>query len=561
VPSGARPGDSETDGIAPESVLAIDNVLFDLPVASASTRGLAAFVDYLTIGFVMAVVVTVALFAGHGLGLRSMWWVAGLILALFALNYGFFAGFEIATKGQTPGKRLLGLRVVSRYGSRAGTAAVLVRNAVRDIDVVIGAPLMVLDPLSRRLGDRLAGTLVIRARASATAVVRRVPRSWTPEQIAALESFLQRRSELLPERAERLALSLLAAIERDEPSLLADEVSFPDPIARLEASVNRGAGAMSYTRLVRQRTPVWDEFERLLGQADEAALSHGALESLAMLYRQVLHDYALLRHRFRGTAAAERLLHLALEGTHALRLETDENLVGVAVFFTRSFPRAFRRYVPHLGVMVLLFFSAAVLGFSLTVLRPAVGLGLLGPDAVRGLKEGQLWTEALFSVVPPGLASSAIATNNMAVALTGWAGGALAGLGALHVVLMNGFFLGAIVAATWHYSMADKLLEFVSAHGPLEITLILVTAAAGLGMGEALLAARDRPRRDALVDAARSAVIVLIGCLPWFLVLGFVESFLSPAPTIPPSLKLALGLALEGLFLCLAWNPFLKETR
>jgi uncharacterized membrane protein SpoIIM required for sporulation len=316
---------------------------------------------------------------------------------------------------------------------------------------------------------------------------------------------------------------------------------------------------MSYARFLRQRGPVWDEFERLLTDSRDAPLSHAALERLAFLYRQVLHDHAILRQRFARTAAAQRVSLLALEGTHTLRLEPDDHIVGPVRFFARSFPRAFRHHAPHLGVAVVLFVTAFVLGFCMTALRPTVGLALLGPEAARGLKEGQLWTESIFSVIPPAFASSAIATNNMTVALTAWTGGVLAGVGALHVVLLNGFLLGAILAATWRYSMADKLLDFVSAHGPLEITLILVCAAAGLGMGEALVAAGDLPRRDALVAAGRRALVVLIGCLPWFLLLGVVEGFVSPSALATP-LKIALGLALEALFLALAWNPFLNEA-
>jgi uncharacterized membrane protein SpoIIM required for sporulation len=316
---------------------------------------------------------------------------------------------------------------------------------------------------------------------------------------------------------------------------------------------------MSYARFIRQRSAAWDEFERVLASLTETRLGHAALENLAFLYRQILHDHAVVSYRYPRTAAAERLRHLALEGTHTLRVETDEHVVGPVRFLTRSFPRAFRRHLPHLVVTVVLFFSAMALGFCMTALRPAVGLTLLGPEKVKGLEEGRLWTESLVSTIPPALSTSAIATNNMSVALTGWAGGALAGIGALHVVLLNGFLLGAVLAATWHYGLAAGLLEFVSAHGPLEITLILVTAAAGLGVGQALVAADDRPRREALAEAGQRAIVVLVGCLPWFVVLGLVEGLISPSPQVPAPLKLGLGLLLEALFLFLAWNPSLEK--
>jgi hypothetical protein len=69
----------------------------------------------------------------------------------------------------------------------------------------------------------------------------------------------------------------------------------------------------------------------------------------------------------------------------------------------------------------------------------------------------------------------------------------------------------------------------------------------------------DRPRRLAAGDAARTALALLLGCLPFFVVLAVVEAVLSPAPGVPAALKVAVGLALEAVFLGLAWNPLLPE--
>ena len=218
-----------------------------------------------------------------------------------------------------------------------------------------------------------------------------------------------------------------------------------------------------------------------------------------------------------------------------------------------------RRLGPHLSVATVLFASSALIGLSLAIVQPSMGAAFLGPEAMAGLREGRLWTEALTTTIPPAVSSSAIATNNMGVAIMAWAGGALAGLGALWIVLLNGFMLGAIVGATLPYAMAGRLLEFVAAHGPLELTLIVVSAAAGLAMGQALVAASDRPRRDVVREAAGRSLVVLGGCLPWFVLLGLVEGLISPAPAVAPELKVLIGVSLWLLFVLLAWNPFLRE--
>ena len=78
-------------------------------------------------------------------------------------------------------------------------------------------------------------------------------------------------------------------------------------------------------------------------------------------------------------------------------------------------------------------------------------------------------------------------------------------------------------------------------------------------MGRALVAADDRPRTVAVREAALSSLTVLLGCLPWFVVLALVEVFISPSPTVPAGVKLTLGLALEGAFLALALRPVSSE--
>ncbi|PYQ57341.1 MAG: hypothetical protein DMF53_23005 [Acidobacteria bacterium] len=316
---------------------------------------------------------------------------------------------------------------------------------------------------------------------------------------------------------------------------------------------------MDYARFIRLRRPLWDAFDGELAAARGMRnVGYDGLEEMALRYRQVLHDHALAAARFPGTAAARRLQALALAGTRRLTGE-GRRRTGAVAFFLRTFPAAFQRQRDLILIALALFLLGALWGLAMAVLRPELGLLFLGPDAVRGLEEGRLWTESLVTTVPPSVSSSGIATNNITVALTSWGGGVLAGLVPLYIVLFNGLLLGAVVGVTLHYSMAGELLRFIAAHGILELTLILICSAAGLGIGRALVAAGDVPRPLALRAATRDALAVLLGCLPWFLVLALVEVFVSPSPEIPAGAKLVLGLALEGAFLALALRPVSLE--
>jgi uncharacterized membrane protein SpoIIM required for sporulation len=320
---------------------------------------------------------------------------------------------------------------------------------------------------------------------------------------------------------------------------------------------------MDYARFVRLRRPLWEKLEaRLAGlAARQKQMTHADLEETALLYRQVLHDHALSAARYPGTAAAERLRGLAIDGTHLLVSGRTERAGGIAQFFSRTFPEAFRRQLDLTGIALALFLLAAVWGLAVTAVQPGLGAAFLGPEAVAGLAEGKMWTDSLVSTVPPALSSSRIATNNISVALSAWSGGILAGVVPLYVALLNGLLLGSILGLTSHYSMAGELLEFISAHGPLEISLILVCCGAGLGIGRAVVVSGDLPRSLALRAAARDALTVLLGCVPWFVVLALVEVLVSPSPDLPAPFKLAVGISLEALFLAVAILPGRPQER
>lgn len=132
-----------------------------LRAAGAAPRALAWLID---LGIRVGVFITLAIFisllgeAGQGL----------LLILMFALMWVYPIVFELFMDGQTPGKRTLGLRVVHANGTPIGFTASLIRNLMRTVDALpvgyaFGFASCVVDPQARRLGDLVAGTLVVHA--------------------------------------------------------------------------------------------------------------------------------------------------------------------------------------------------------------------------------------------------------------------------------------------------------------------------------------------------------------------------------------------------------------
>jgi uncharacterized RDD family membrane protein YckC len=137
-------------------------------IAGAGSRTAAASVDLLIFGFVALVAgLVLAIARRFGLGGPEEF-LFGLFLGgvvLLGLAYPFL--FHVLDHGQTPGKKLLGIRVLSADGSPARTVQHLLRSLILLIDVLpvpvpIGLLLAAVTPRHTRLGDLAAGTLVLR---------------------------------------------------------------------------------------------------------------------------------------------------------------------------------------------------------------------------------------------------------------------------------------------------------------------------------------------------------------------------------------------------------------
>jgi uncharacterized RDD family membrane protein YckC len=207
-------------GIAAETVFGLDNAPLTLPVAGVGSRVLAGFLDGLIQG-VLQIGWLIACFWKAGVVGHGTWRYVVYAFGAFLLDWAYFAGTEILMRGRTPGKKMVGLRVVSRSGGTASAGALAVRNLLRPVDLLVGVPMMALDPLARRLGDRMAGTLVVHDRAAADEpLLRKIPIGWQAEDVALVESLLRRAGDLEGSRADAMAYRVIERLEREEPSFL-----------------------------------------------------------------------------------------------------------------------------------------------------------------------------------------------------------------------------------------------------------------------------------------------------------------------------------------------------
>ena len=179
------------DAAALETVVAIETpeqIALEVEIAGVGSRFVAYAIDFLWQSVILAAAVlgAIALATAEGLPLTTKnpkdlflthWAMALFSLTYFAVNFGYFTVFEMLWRGQSPGKRQLGLRVMREGGYPLTFAASFLRNLLRIVDFlplgyVVGVTAAVLGPRWQRLGDLAARTWVVREHPEGTTRLR-----------------------------------------------------------------------------------------------------------------------------------------------------------------------------------------------------------------------------------------------------------------------------------------------------------------------------------------------------------------------------------------------------
>jgi uncharacterized membrane protein SpoIIM required for sporulation/uncharacterized RDD family membrane protein YckC len=531
-----------------------EHVILDYEVAGIGSRTLAAVADWLIL-LVLAVVIVLSLGLWRGL---SNWVLALQLLLLYALVWGYFTCFEGLLRGRTPGKRWMGIRVIRDTGHAVTFSDAAARNLLLPVDLfcLLGVFLIAVHPKAKRLGDLVAGTVVVRDQpAAVAATAERSSTSGLAEESALgppllsdaefrlLREFAHRVAELPVAVRERLARELVARVAQRFPERSANEVGFlqrlyQDERARRQGRFGaRAAGRQGGVaeRLVAQKSERWSQFQRLAERVSREgldALSAEELPDFAARYREVAADLARARTYGADPVTRIRLERLVSAGHNALYREERRTWRRLWSFIARECPGAIVASWRYVALAFLVFSLPALGGFALLRERPGLAPELL-PDVMIERAEAGLARQAAgkgyveTEAAQRPLVASGIIGNNIRVAFSCFAGGIFFGIGSLVLLAFNGLEIGAISGHFANLGLLRYLWTFIIGHGVLELFAIWVAGAAGFLLGRALIVPGELPRRDALVLAGRTAMRLIGAVIVLLLVAGSIEGFIS----------------------------------
>ncbi|MGH9530043.1 MAG: RDD family protein [Terriglobales bacterium] len=221
------------DPIEKLSIETPEQIELEFPVAGLGSRGLALFIDSLLQLIVVIVVIALVELISPDLSrywvTAGKWMTAAAIFFLFCLYWGYFAIFEALWNGQTPGKRQAHIRVITGSGRPVNAFESMARNFLRAVDsqlfYIVGAIAIAVDKNNRRLGDMVAGTVVVhelqeqgdsywyRHQSSVTTKPSvEAINGMTAQEFQLIETFLNRRLDLPYDQRVKVAIDIASRI-------------------------------------------------------------------------------------------------------------------------------------------------------------------------------------------------------------------------------------------------------------------------------------------------------------------------------------------------------------
>lgn len=540
-----------------------EHVKLEYQLADLGSRAAALALD---LAIIVAAILLVALVFRYTGGLGQ----AVLYIVIFFATWGYFLFFEAVWDGRTPGKRALGLRVLHDGGEPLSFQGSVLRNLIRIVDLqpgvtgMAGAASILFNRRAQRLGDLVAGTIVVRDTGGGEMFgdePRTAGRPDRPrlsvEQFALVSGYVARRAGLESDVRSRVAASIWDAVrptmDRDGMEGL-DSPAAPDTrLVRLHAeeaprhAARQGGASLQAAAMARERREAWAVYTDLVEKGRAGGLdrfSEAEVRAFGRLYRGVTADLARARTYGASPGLLEAVERWAGAGHNLLYRAKGRAAVPLGRWIARELPRAVRRHHRPVLLAALLLFGPMLASYAAVRDRPARARAIM-PAEMLARAESTARGDINASYIDvdgaarPAL-SSVLVTNNVQVSFFAFAGGLLAGAGTVLILVLNGVMLGAGFGLYANNEVLGVILAFVFPHGVMELTAICLAGGAGLGLGSALLVPGRRTRREALRERGGAFLSLLGGSVLLLIVAGLVEGFYSPSG-LPAVAKFAFG--------------------
>lgn len=264
-------------------------------------------------------------------------------------------------------------------------------------------------------------------------------------------------------------------------------------------------------------------------------------DRVASLYRRACEHLALARARGYPRYLLDRLEKITSDAHQVIyqRREFGVHRLKRAVLY--DFPRAVRAHAAYVWLSTALFMVPALVVGWLVYLNPDLILSVV--DANQAAEFEEMYSESDRSIGAARDAGSDWAMfgfyikNNTSISFQCFASGIFFGVGSMFFLVMNGLYGGAIAGYLTERGLGETFWSFVVTHAAFELTAIVLSGAAGMRIGHALISPGRHTRKHSLVLAARESMVIIYGVAVMLLIAAAIEAFWSSARWLPLPLK------------------------
>ena len=311
--------------------------------------------------------------------------------------------------------------------------------------------------------------------------------------------------------------------------------------------MNTSAAASAW---MKSRSRIWSEW-LTQSQSRPRQLDVGSAQRYIERYRALARDLSTARRLLPGSRATAALEALYVAAHASIDRSAPHTGASLLQLFRDDIPAIIGSLRATILWLALLLFASAGAGWWMISTYPDLIPLIASERMIDAVGHGRLWTEGMLAIAPPSILSARILSNNIVVSLFAFCAGIFFGLGALYIAAINGLMLGALFAFTHQFGLDGELLKFVLAHGPVELSVMCISAAAGTALGESLIRPTAPTRRESFQQAAGRVARVLLACAVLLIGCGLIEGFISPDARVSLATRAVIGFGYWCLMLLL----------
>ena len=302
---------------------------------------------------------------------------------------------------------------------------------------------------------------------------------------------------------------------------------------------------MKQSVFIRMNKAKWQEFE------DKLKSDRTPAEEISRMYIHLTEDLAFAKGRFPRADFTGYLNKLALQAHNLIYRNKPERKNRIVQFWKEEVPQLMGESARPMCYSLLILLAGALLG-ALSAANDETFVRLILSDqyvdmTIRNIEDGN--PMGVYGSMDPVAMFFMITVNNIKVSFIAFIVGIATSFMVGFVLFRNGIMLGAFHYLFYQHGLFDSTILTIWLHGTIEITSIVIAGGAGLILGNSLLFPKTYPRLDSLGRGAKKGLKIVVGLIPYFILAGFIESFITRYSDMHLALKLIIILGSASILI------------